>query len=145
MRTQHFVRIIAEELVNRGLYDEIQTKNIIELLYISSPLHDIGKVGGPDNILMKPGKLSADEFNEMKKHSDYGRNILRGTFGKNKNDDFLELAREIAHSHHEKWNGSGYPQGLVGENIPLSGRIMALADVYDALTSERRYKQEYAH
>lgn len=145
MRTQHFVKILAEELAERGLYRDMLTPAYIELLYISSPLHDIGKVGVPDKILTKPGKLTPLEFVEVQKHAGYGKQILQGRSEKGEEDDYLELAREVAFSHHEKWDGSGYPQGLSGQDIPLSGRIMALADVYDALTSDRCYKAAYNH
>jgi adenylate cyclase len=144
-RTQHFVRIIAEQLMHDEKYKEILTPGYLQLLFISAPLHDIGKVGVPDNILLKPGRLTADEFNTMKKHTDYGQHILLTSGRRLGGDNFLEIAREIAWCHHEKWDGSGYPQGLSGENIPLSGRIMAIADVYDALTSRRCYKEVFSH
>lgn len=144
-RTQHFVRLIAEQLVSKGLYKDILTPEFIHLLYASAPLHDIGKVGVPDHILLKSGPLNYNEFEEMKKHTEYGRNILVNSGRRLGGDNFLELAREIAESHHEKWDGTGYPQGLAKEAIPLSGRIMMVADVYDALTSKRCYKPAYTH
>ncbi|MDJ0624651.1 MAG: HD domain-containing protein, partial [Desulfocapsaceae bacterium] len=124
---------------------DILTPEFIQLLYVSAPLHDIGKVGVPDHILLKPGPLNYNEFEEMKKHTDYGRNILVNSGRRLGGDNFLELAREIAESHHEKWDGTGYPHGLAKENIPLSGRIMMVSDVYDALTSKRCYKPAYTH
>lgn len=144
-RTQYFVRIIADQLVKMGLHTTTLTPEYIHLLYISAPLHDIGKVGVPDQILLKPGPLNFEEFEEMKKHTDYGRNILLNSGRRLGGDNFLELAREIAESHHEKWDGTGYPLGLAGDDIPLSGRIMMMADVYDALTSVRCYKPAYSH
>lgn len=144
-RTQHFVRVIAEELARRGKYTHILTPDYIEMLFLSAPLHDIGKVGVPDNILLKPGPLDFDEFELMKKHTDYGKHILVNSGQRLDDDNFLELACQIAESHHEKWDGTGYPLGLKNENIPLSGRIMMVADVYDALTSKRCYKPAYPH
>ena len=109
-----------------------------ELLLHASPMHDIGKIGIPDHILLKPGKLTAEEWEIMKTHTTIGASILEGD-----DSELLRCAREIALSHHEKWDGSGYPHGLAGEDIPLSGRIVALADVFDALTSERPYKKPW--
>lgn len=109
-----------------------------DLLLNASPMHDIGKIGIPDNILLKPGKLDSKEWEIMKTHTTIGATILSGN-----NSDLLEMAREIALTHHEKWDGSGYPNGVVGDNIPLVGRIVALADVFDALTSERPYKKAW--
>lgn len=139
-RTKSFVRILIENLNENNLseYDK-------ELIIKSSPLHDIGKIAIPDNILLKPGNLTDAEFNEMKNHTIYGANALRKTeyiLGEN---TFLKFAREIAEFHHEKWDGSGYPHGLIGKKIPLCARIMALADVYDALISERPYKPAFSH
>jgi putative two-component system response regulator len=111
----------------------------------SAPLHDIGKVGVSDRILFKSGTLTEQEFNEMKKHTIYGRDALFSAEKKLGAISFLHCAREIAYTHHEKWNGSGYPEGLRGEQIPLAGRLMALADSYDALTSKRVYKAPLPH
>ncbi|MEE4243688.1 MAG: CHASE2 domain-containing protein, partial [Desulfopila sp.] len=144
-RTQHFVKMIAMQLSLSGHYNHILTPEYIELLFVSAPLHDIGKVGIPDYILLKPGPLDREEFEKMKRHTDYGRHILINSGKRLESDNFLELACEIAESHHEKWDGSGYPLGLAGEDIPLSGRIMMVADVYDALTSKRCYKSAYSH
>jgi len=120
--------------------------NMIELLYKSAPLHDIGKVGIPDRILLKPGKLTPEEFEVMKTHTTLGRDaILSAERLLSSPTSFLALAREIAWTHHERWNGSGYPRGLSGRSIPISGRLMAVADVYDALISKRVYKPAMSH
>jgi putative two-component system response regulator len=116
------------------------------LLYKSAPLHDIGKVGVPDRILLKPGKLNADEFEIMKTHTTLGRDaILNAEKEMGVQVEFLTFAKEIAYSHQEKWDGSGYPQGLRGTQIPISARLMAVADVYDALISRRVYKEPMPH
>lgn len=144
-RTQHYVKSIAESLRDRGHYTELLTAEYIDLLFVSAPLHDIGKVGVPDHILLKPGRLTADEFELMKKHAEYGKEIIYSTAQKIEGDNFLVIAGEIASTHHEKWDGTGYPLGLSGQDIPLSGRIMAVADVYDALISRRCYKAPFPH
>lgn len=144
-RTQNYVRSVAERLRETGHYGDILTLEFIHLLFISAPLHDIGKVGVPDNILLKPSKLTPDEMVLMKKHAEYGKNIIHNTAQKIEGDNFLIIAGEIAFTHHEKWDGSGYPRGLSGHDIPLSGRIMAVADVYDALISRRCYKPAFPH
>lgn len=144
-RTQGYVKIIAERLKRNGHHPDILTDDYIELLFASAPLHDIGKVGVPDNILLKAGKLTDEEFVTMKRHTEYGRHIIQSTTQRIQGDNFLYIAGEIASSHHEKWDGSGYPLGLAGEDIPLSGRIMAVADVYDALISRRCYKPPMSH
>ena len=144
-RTQNYVRILAEALVERGLHLEALTLDNVDMMFRSAPLHDVGKVGVPDGILLKPAKLTEEEFRVMKRHTIYGRDALKAaerTLGEN---SFLRIGAEIAYSHHEKWDGSGYPQGLAGEDIPLTGRIMALADVYDALISRRVYKSPFPH
>ena len=119
------------------------TDDKIELLYVSAPLHDVGKVGVRDSILLKPGKLTEVEFEEMKKHTTIGAASLRGAAAKLGNNSFLHLAQEIAFTHHEKWDGTGYPRGLSGMAIPLSGRLMAAADIYDALVTRRVYKPPF--
>ncbi|ATX80081.1 adenylate cyclase [Mariprofundus aestuarium] len=144
-RTQHYVKAIADELVQSGFFSETLTPDFIDLLFVSAPLHDLGKVGVPDNILMKAGKLTDEEFVLMKKHAEYGKKIIYSTAEKIEGNNFLMLAGEIASTHHEKWDGSGYPNGLAAEDIPLSGRIMAVADVYDALISKRCYKPPFSH
>ena len=128
-----------------GHYTEILTPEFIDLLFVSAPLHDIGKVGIPDNILLKSDSLTPPEFELMKKHAEYGRNIICSAAQRIEGDNFLSLAGEIAFTHHEMWDGSGYPQGLAGQEIPLSGRIMIVADVYDALINRRCYKDAFAH
>lgn len=142
-RTQNYVRILAEELRKTGRYSEL-TDDYIDALCHSAPLHDIGKMTIPDAILFKPAKLSFDEFELMKTHSRKGAEILQSV-SRESEDHFLDLAAQIALTHHEKWDGSGYPCSLKGTDIPLCGRIMALADVYDALTSKRVYKPAFPH
>lgn len=144
-RTQNYIRLLAESLKKRPRFRAFLDDESIDLLCKSAPLHDIGKVGVSDRILLKPGKLTEQEFNEMKKHTIYGRDALFSAEKKLGTISFLGCAREIAYSHHEKWNGSGYPEGLQGEQIPLAGRLMALADSYDALTSKRVYKTTLSH
>jgi response regulator RpfG family c-di-GMP phosphodiesterase len=144
-RTQNYVRVLAQVLKGSLDHGAQLDDEAIDLLYKSAPLHDIGKVGVPDRILLKPGKLSEKEFEEMKKHTVIGRDAIRATERKLGNKSFLRFAQDIAYTHHEKWNGSGYPQGLRGEEIPLCGRLMALADTYDALISKRVYKPPLTH
>jgi len=144
-RTQNYVRILAEYLRDQPDFPDIPIGESVDLLYKSAPLHDIGKVGVPDRILLKPGKLTADEFEEMKKHTIYGRNALLNAEKDLGSNSFLRVAKEIAWTHHENWNGTGYPRGLKGDDIPLCGRIMGLVDVYDALISRRVYKPPYSH
>ena len=145
-RTQHYVRVLAERLKQNPKYSKDLDDATIEMLYKSAPLHDIGKVGIPDRILLKPGKLTPEEFAIMKTHTTLGRDaILAAERQLDAPSSFLRYAREIAYSHQEKWDGSGYPEGLVGPLIPLSARLMAVADVYDALISKRVYKAAMSH
>jgi len=145
-RTQHYVRELANRLQDHPRFADFLTERNIEMLFKSAPLHDIGKVGIPDRILLKPGKLTPDEFEIMKTHTTLGRDAIdhaEGMLGMSV--DFLNMAKEIALSHQEKWDGSGYPQGLSGDDIPVSARLMAVADVYDALISRRVYKDPMPH
>ena len=144
-RTQNYVKALAVHLKDHPRFRDELNDDVIEMLYLSAPLHDLGKVGVPDHILLKAGKLTDEEFEEMKKHTVYGRDALVITEQKLGEDSFLRYAREIAYTHQEKWDGSGYPSGLKGDDIPLVGRLMALADVYDALISKRVYKPPFPH
>jgi putative two-component system response regulator len=145
-RTQNYVRALAGKLRDHSRFRSQLDDETIELLYKSAPLHDIGKVGIPDAILLKPGKLTPEEFEVMKTHTTLGRDaILAAERLINAPSTFLRLAREIAHYHQEKWDGSGYPEKLAGEAIPVSARLMAVADVYDALISRRVYKPPFPH
>jgi len=144
-RTQSGINILLEEIEKRGLYKE-ETKGWNKnLLLQSCQLHDVGKISISDSILKKPGKLNDEEFNEMKKHASFGEQIIEKIEALAKESDFLDYAKTFAASHHEKWDGSGYPRGLKENKIPLLGRIMAIADVYDALTSVRPYKEAFSH
>lgn len=144
-RMREYCRILAQELSRIERYKDYITKAYINDLYQSSILHDIGKVGVPDAILLKPDKLTPEEFTIIKKHSKIGGDAILNVESRINIRSFLTLGKEIAYSHHEKWDGSGYPRGLKGNEIPLSARIVALADVYDALTSERPYKKPFSH
>jgi putative two-component system response regulator len=142
-RIRGYCRILAEELRCHGPYTHLIDEQWIEDIYRSSPLHDIGKVGIPDAILLKPGRLTDREFAILKKHTLIGAGALARAASQGGSGGFLRMAVEIARSHHERWDGSGYPEGLKGQAIPLAARIVALADVYDALTSVRVYKSAY--
>lgn len=144
-RTKNYVKLLAQKLKVNIKYSSFLTKENVDLLYKSAPLHDVGKVGVPDHILLKPGRLTEEEFEEMKKHTIYGRDALAKAQSRLGENSFLHFAVEIAESHQEKWDGSGYPNGWSGERIPISGRIMAIADVYDALISKRVYKEPFTH
>ncbi len=144
-RTKNYVKALAVQLKDNPKFDAFLDDETIGLLYQSAPLHDIGKVAIEDSILLKPGKLTDEEFEEMKKHTTYGRDAICVAANKLGHDSFLRYAEEIAYTHQEKWDGSGYPQGLQGEDIPISGRLMAVADVYDALISRRVYKKPFTH
>ena len=146
LRTQHYVRVLAQKLREHPRFKDFLTERNIELLFKSAPLHDIGKVGIPDRILLKPGHLEAPEFEIMKTHTTQGRDAIEHAEKRlGKSVDFLHFAKEIAYSHQEKWDGSGYPQGLAGDAIPIAARLMAIADVYDALISRRVYKEPMPH
>ncbi len=145
-RTQHYVKMLALRLKGHPRFSSFLTPDTIELLYKSAPLHGIGKVGIPDRILLKPGKLTAEEFEIMKTHTTLGRNsIMAAEKLIESPTSFLHLAREVAWSHHERWDGMGYPRGLAGVAIAVPGRLMAVVDVYDALVSKRVYKAAFPH
>lgn len=144
-RVRAYSRALAEQLAQHPKFQHEVDPDFIRLIYITSPLHDIGKVGIPDSVLLKPGRLSDGEFEVMKRHSILGAETLEAALDKYPEARFLTIARDIAATHHERFDGSGYPQGLVGEEIPLCGRIVAVADVYDALTSKRVYKAAFEH
>ena len=144
-RTQNYLKILVEALRNSGLYQkEISSWNT-EFFIQSSQLHDVGKIAVKDSILNKPAKLTDDEFNEIKNHTTFGVEVIERIQKNSIEDAFLEHAKIFAGTHHEKWDGSGYPHGLSGDGIPLQGRLMAIADVYDALISERPYKKPFTH
>ncbi|HEX6834200.1 MAG TPA: HD domain-containing phosphohydrolase [Rudaea sp.] len=145
-RTQHYVALLARQLQNHPRFSYELSDGSIRLLFKSAPLHDIGKVGVPDQVLCKDSALTPEEFEIIKKHTTWGGDAIRSVeqyLGES--SDFLRFAREIAYSHQEHWDGSGYPEGLAGDEIPISARLMAVADVYDALRSRRRYKPSYPH
>ena len=145
-RTQLYVKTLAERLRHHPRFEAVLNDRMIELLYKSAPLHDIGKIGIPDSILLKPGKLTVEEFEVMKTHTTLGRNAIDEAERRlGMRVAFLSVSKEIAYSHQEKWDGSGYPQGLKGDAIPVSARLMAVADVYDALISKRVYKPAFSH
>ena len=139
-RTTTYVRLLAEELRKRGFYQEILTEEYVENLCKAAPMHDIGKISVPDVILQKPGKLTAEEFERMKLHTVSGGKIIQETFGHLTNKEYTKMAYEVARFHHEKWNGKGYPEGLKHKEIPLCARIMAIADVFDAVSEKRCYR-----
>jgi response regulator RpfG family c-di-GMP phosphodiesterase len=144
-RTRRYVKVLAEHLRDHPRFSSFLTERTIEKLYKSAPLHDIGKVGLRDGILLKEGHLTPEEYEEMKKHPIYGGDALRWAEERLGFDSFLGLGRDIAYYHHEWWDGTGYPFGLKGEDIPHAARLMALADAYDALTSKRVYKEPFPH
>lgn len=145
-RTQYYMKALAEHLRFSPRFKAFLTDTNIYILFKTAPLHDIGKVGIPDGILLKPGKYEKAEFDVMKKHSTIGKETIesaeRNLGLKSK---FLTISKQIAYTHHEKWDGSGYPCGLVGDDIPIPGRLMAIADVYDAIVSRRIYKDPIPH
>ncbi len=144
-RTQHYVKTLAERLFYNGDFSGKLDTESVTLLYKSAPLHDIGKVGIPDSILLKPGKLTSEEFTEMQNHTLYGQTVIKKLERRVGKTSFLKYANDIIVGHHEKHDGSGYPYGLKGDEIPLAGKIMAIADVYDALTTKRVYKDAFPH
>jgi len=145
-RTQHYVKALAERLRPHPRFESFLTTRNIEMLFKSAPLHDIGKVGIPDRILLKPGRFTPEEFEIMKTHTTLGRDaIAQAESSLGTRVEFLSMAKDIALFHQEKWDGSGYPAGLRGDAIPVSARLMAVADVYDALISRRVYKEGMPH
>lgn len=144
-RTSFYCRLLAEELLKSGSHADEIDDDFIHSIAMASPLHDIGKVGIPDAILLKPGKLTHEEFEIMKTHVILGHRTLASLEKRYPTNSFLHFGMDIARYHHEKWDGTGYMEGLAGENIPLPARIMALADVYDALRSRRVYKEPFSH
>ena len=145
-RTQLYVKALAERLRNHPRFEAVLNERMIELLYKSAPLHDIGKIGIPDSILLKPGKLTVEEFEVMKTHTTLGRKAIEDAERRlGMRVAILSVSKEIAYSHQEKWDGSGYPQGLAGDQIPVSAHLMAVADVYDALINKRVYKAAFSH
>lgn len=146
LRTQHYVKRLAERIKAMGFYSGDLSEDAIDRMTKAAPLHDIGKVGIPDDILKKPGALTDEEWVIMKSHASLGENVLNAAkLEDTKHAKVLDVAIEIAGAHHENWDGTGYPRGLRGNAIPLSARIMALADMYDALVSERVYKRKWTH
>lgn len=144
-RIREYSRILAEELSGKPEFSKYISENYIEDIFNSAILHDIGKVGIPDAILRKPAGLTDDEFEIIKTHTTLGGEAIEAIENRIEGQSFLTIGKEIAYHHHEKWDGSGYPNGFQKEEIPLSARIIALADVYDALTSKRAYKEAYTH
>jgi putative two-component system response regulator len=145
-RTQFYVKALTSKLQNHPRFRSYLTDSMIEMIFKSAPLHDIGKVGIPDRILLKPGRFEPAEFEIMKTHTTLGRDAIQAAENSlGLQVDFLSIAKEIAYGHQEKWDGSGYPLGLKGEAIPVSARVMAVADVYDALISRRVYKDSMPH
>lgn len=144
-RVQRYCRMLAQRLLDEGAFPGEIDEAYVENIFWATPLHDVGKVAIPDAILCKPGKLTPEEFEIMKTHTTHGAATLDNVLERYPRNAFLHMGRDIALAHHEKWDGSGYPQGAAGGAIPLAARIMAFADVYDALTSERCYKPAFPH
>lgn len=140
-RTSRYTLLLAEKLLERGLYKEELTVQMLENMRNASPLHDIGKITIPDSVLTKPGKLTVEEYEVIKTHAKAGADMIRNNMGQMVSKDFLRIACDMAQYHHEKWNGKGYPEGLRGREIPLTARILAVTDVFDALVSVRQYKE----
>ena len=144
-RVRAYARALSQELAGAGKFPDEITPEFVRLIYLTSPLHDIGKVGIPDHVLLKPGRLNDREFEIMKTHTTLGAQTLDAALRKFPGVKFLEMGRDIASYHHERYDGTGYPHGLWGERIPLAARIVSVADVYDALTSKRVYKAAFTH
>ena len=144
-RIREYSKVLATELMSWPKFENIVDAQFVELIYMTSPLHDVGKVGIPDSVLLKPGKLTAEEFEVMKRHTLIGGDTLSASAQAHPEASFLKMALDITLKHHERWDGTGYPFQLQGEDIPLSARIVAVADVYDALTTKRVYKPAFTH
>lgn len=144
-RTSQYVEMLAKRAREAGLYTDILTDEYIMLLVKAAPMHDVGKISVPDRILQKPGRLTEEEFEQMQRHAPEGGRIVREVFRDVEDEAYIEIASQVAAYHHEKWDGNGYVSGLAGEEIPLSARIMALADVFDALVSKRCYKDAMSY
>ena len=145
IRTKEYARTLAQYLYDQRIYVDTIDREFIKNIYKTAPLHDIGKVGIPDNILKKPGKFSKEEYKIMQSHPALGREIVMNSIQFYSKNSLLNMAHDIVFYHHERWDGSGYPSKLKGESIPISAQIMALADVYDALISKRRYKESFSY
>ncbi len=144
-RTKNYLKILLDKAKEDNIYNGSLQSIDSDLYSHASQLHDVGKISIPDSILLKPGRLTEEEFEVMKYHTVYGEEAINDSMHDLKDIEFLKVASEFAKSHHEKWDGSGYPQGLAGENIPISGRLMAIVDVYDAVLSKRPYKEAFTH
>ena len=138
--TQTYVKMLVDKMLRDKCYPEILTEEYAHHIYRAAPLHDVGKIKVPDAVLQKPGRLTEEEYEIMKKHTVYGQAVVQDIIGDVEEKDYVRIASEIAMHHHERWDGTGYPSGLAGEEIPLCARIMAIADVFDALYAERCYK-----
>jgi putative two-component system response regulator len=146
MRTKSMVKLLADEMLNRKLYSEIFSHENNNIIANAALLHDLGKLHISHSILSKPGKLTSEEYEIIKTHTTIGRDIIMSCIDVSEcNNKQLQFVLEVVYSHHERWDGSGYPQGLKGEEIPISARLMAVADAYDAITSKRIYKEAYSH
>ena len=143
-RTERFLYLLVEEMLRQGVYRNVLDTWDIKLFLQSAQLHDVGKIAIRDNILMKPAPLTKEEFEEMKKHTTFGETVIEKIQQSARESVFLTHAKIMAGTHHEKWDGAGYPRGIAGSNIPLQGRLMAMVDVYDALISERPYKKAFS-
>ncbi len=140
-RTSRYVELLTRGLRGSGHYREILTRDYMHNLIMAAPMHDIGKISIPDGVLRKPGKLTDEEFEKMKEHAENGGKIIQDTFGHLSDEQYKDIAYQVARYHHEKWNGKGYPEGLKGEEIPLCARIMSIADVFDAVSEKRCYRE----
>jgi putative two-component system response regulator len=143
-RTEHFLSVLVDEMLKQSVYRDVLDSWDIKLFLQSAQLHDVGKIAIRDNILMKPSPLTREEFEEMKKHTSFGETVIEKIQQSARESVFLTHAKIMAGTHHEKWDGTGYPRGIAGTNIPLQGRLMAIVDVYDALCSERPYKKAFS-